>query len=158
MKRVDSCHLISQWFSMTGNYITLIRRFVFGLWAPSGISKDLKASFICKTIARYCWCTVFFCVCAVIHNQHWENPFEIREMNEPSRLAYKLTSRPNRSVKRVSICSLLTPLINQWTNQILAYSPSLWVCDFFHAITWVSAHEGFCANWPKRKICRSQIN
>ncbi len=38
---------------------------------------------------------------------------KIREMNEPSRLAYKLTSRLNRSAKLVSICSLFTPLINQ---------------------------------------------
>uniref|UniRef100_A0A8C1YHH0 BAF chromatin remodeling complex subunit BCL11B n=1 Tax=Cyprinus carpio TaxID=7962 RepID=A0A8C1YHH0_CYPCA len=50
---------------------------------------------------------------AEIHNQHCGKTFEIREMNEPSRLAYKLTSRLNRSVKLVSICSLFTPLINQ---------------------------------------------
>lgn len=47
------------------------------------------------------------------HNCHSENPFEISEMSQPFRLAFKLTSRLNSSVKLVSICSLFMALINQ---------------------------------------------
>lgn len=143
--------------TMTGNYITLIRRFVFRLWVPSGISKYSKASFNRKTTAQYCWSSVFSFVqisMTSIAKNHLK--FE-RWMNVPG---WPINWRHDWTDLR-SWCAFViffTPLINQWTNQILACSRFLWACDFFHAITWVSAHEELCASWPKRMICRSQIN